>query len=304
MVKVLPQNLTWEPRLELKGAVIPQSSLIKEFQKRHAHYLAKALEQPLLRLKDMAALRNVRQSDLFLSLKRDLALIKELITKLRVEEKERKSAKVGLKNAQEQAEDQRKKLHYTKIELAMAKQQATNLKMELEKAKEATRVAKEVTEASKQASYNLDVQETEVHLAKELAEVCRDYYQEVWLEALNLIGIPTASKWRKAKNIYYPPNIHEVPTALPPPVAPAPTSSKQPFGGSQPEDKGEGKEVKPLPKAKDPEAALKLKDATPKAKDIAPKAKEADSKSKETNPATVPFVSQPGNKEDPSPAKA
>ena len=76
-------------------------------------------------------------------------------------------------------------------------------------------------------------------------------------------------------------------------------------GGSRPEDKGKSKKVKPLPEAKGQEAALKLKDAAPKAKDTVPKAKEVDSKSKETNPkATVPFVSQPGSKEDPSITKA
>ena len=61
----------------------------------------------------------------------------------------------------------------------------------------------------------------------------------------------------------------------------------------------------PLPEAKGLEAALKLKDATPKAKDATPKAKEADPKSKEVNPkATNPLISQPGNKDDPLPAKA
>ena len=54
-----------------------------------------------------------------------------------------------------------------------------DLNAELEKAKEAARAAKEVAEGSKQKSYILGVQETEVRLAEELAEVCRDYYQEV-----------------------------------------------------------------------------------------------------------------------------
>ena len=39
-----------------------------------------------------------------------------------MEENERRSAKAGLKNAQEQAENQCKKLHYAEIELAMARQ--------------------------------------------------------------------------------------------------------------------------------------------------------------------------------------
>ena len=75
MVEVSPQNPVWEPQLELEGAAILQSSFIKEFQKGQAHYLVEALEQPLLLPKDMVALRNVRQPDLFLSLKRDLALV-------------------------------------------------------------------------------------------------------------------------------------------------------------------------------------------------------------------------------------
>ena len=70
--------------------------------------------------------------------------------------------------------------------------------------------------------------------------------------------------------------------------------------GFRPEDKGKGKEVKPLLKAKGLEAALKLKDATSNAKDAAPNAKETNPKSKEANPkATDPFVSQSGSKEDP-----
>ena len=58
-----------------------------------------------------------------------------------------------------------------------------DLKVELEKAKEAARVA---ADASKKKFYDLRVQETEARLTEELAEVCRDYYQEVWTEALNL----------------------------------------------------------------------------------------------------------------------
>ena len=45
---------------------------------------------------------------------------KELGTKLVAKERGRKSVEVGLKNAQDQAEGQCKKLHYTKIELATA----------------------------------------------------------------------------------------------------------------------------------------------------------------------------------------
>ena len=68
--------------------------------------------------------------------------------KVTAEERERRSAEAGLKNAQDQAEEQYKKLHYAEIELAMAKQQAADLKVELVKAKEATQMAKEAAEAS------------------------------------------------------------------------------------------------------------------------------------------------------------
>ena len=50
------------------------------------------------------------------------------------------------------------------------------LKADLQKAKEATHLAKKATEAEKQASYLLGVDETQVKLIEELAEVCRDYY--------------------------------------------------------------------------------------------------------------------------------
>lgn len=58
------------------------------------------------------------------------------------------------------------------------------------------------------------MQKTEAFLTEELAEVYKDYYQEVWTEALNLARVPTASEWRRAENIYYPPNLQEAPATL------------------------------------------------------------------------------------------
>ena len=75
VAEVCPQNPTWNPRLELDEATIPWNSTIMEFQRGNAHYLANTLEQPFLLSKDMAALKNLKQQDLFFSLKRDLALI-------------------------------------------------------------------------------------------------------------------------------------------------------------------------------------------------------------------------------------
>ena len=61
MAEVLPLNLTWNLQLELDGAAILWNSTIREFQRGNAHYLINALEQPFLLLKDMAALKNVKQ---------------------------------------------------------------------------------------------------------------------------------------------------------------------------------------------------------------------------------------------------
>nr|POF21735.1 hypothetical protein CFP56_74790 [Quercus suber] len=54
--------------------------------------------------------------------------------------------------------------------------------------------------------------------------------------------------------------------------------------GHRPEDKGKGKEIKPLPEAKGIEAALTIKDAISKTKDAEPKSKTIDPKSKVANP--------------------
>ena len=56
---------------------------------------------------------------------------KELLSKLIVEERERRSVEAGLKNAQTQAEDQRKLLYQTKIELAISRQLVMDLKVDL-----------------------------------------------------------------------------------------------------------------------------------------------------------------------------
>ena len=45
----------------------------------HAGHVAEALEQPLLLPKDMEAYRNLNHLELFLSLKRDLAMVSDWI---------------------------------------------------------------------------------------------------------------------------------------------------------------------------------------------------------------------------------
>jgi len=71
----------------------------------------------------------------------------KLIAKLAAKERGRKSAEASLKNAQDQAEKQRKRLHYAEIELATTKQQVLDLKADLEKDKEAAWVAKAAVKA-------------------------------------------------------------------------------------------------------------------------------------------------------------
>ena len=82
---------------------------------------------------------------------------KKITAKLIAEERERKSAEAGLKKDQDQVEEQHKKLHYARIELATARQQVLELKANLKKAKEAAWKTKEVAKATKQASYDLGV---------------------------------------------------------------------------------------------------------------------------------------------------
>ena len=65
----------WSLRLEVDRAPIPWGASVREFQKERAGYIAKALEQPLLLPKDMDGYRRFSQNDIFLSLKRDLAMV-------------------------------------------------------------------------------------------------------------------------------------------------------------------------------------------------------------------------------------
>ena len=73
--EVRRQQRTWAPVIEMDGAPIPYDSTIRESSRGHSMYLAQALEQPLLLTKDMDALKRMRQPDLFMSLKRDLAMV-------------------------------------------------------------------------------------------------------------------------------------------------------------------------------------------------------------------------------------
>ena len=98
----------------------------------------------------------------------------ELSEKLKSTDQARSSAEVDLKTVERQAKEQRQKLHSTEIDLATQKQMVVDLQVELQKAKEEIQLAKEATEAEKKTSYQLSVEETEIRLAEEILEVCRD----------------------------------------------------------------------------------------------------------------------------------
>ena len=74
-VEVRRPQRTWAPRIEMEGAPIPYNASIWDTQRGHANYLAQALQKPLLFPRDIKSIRRTRQPDLFMSSKRDLAMV-------------------------------------------------------------------------------------------------------------------------------------------------------------------------------------------------------------------------------------
>ena len=70
---------TWSPVLEVDGMPIAYDATLKHYRGGHAGLVAKALEQPLLLPKDMETYRTFNHPELFLSLKRDLAMVSDSI---------------------------------------------------------------------------------------------------------------------------------------------------------------------------------------------------------------------------------
>ena len=66
---------TWSPVLEVDGMSIAYDATLRHYRGGHAGLVAKALEQPLLLPQDMEAYRTFNHPELFLSLKRDLAMV-------------------------------------------------------------------------------------------------------------------------------------------------------------------------------------------------------------------------------------
>ena len=70
---------TWSPVLEVDGAPIAIDASLRHFRGGHAGRMADALQQPLLLSQDMAAYTSFNHPDLFLSLKRDLAMVSNYV---------------------------------------------------------------------------------------------------------------------------------------------------------------------------------------------------------------------------------
>ena len=146
----------------------------------------------------------------------------ELAEKFKEVEKKRRSAKVGLKNTETQAEDQRQQLYVTETSLAIEKQTVLDLKAALQKAEKEVRRAKEevqlaweAAEVEKKASYQLGAEETKARLSEEISEVCREYYSILWAHALDAAGIPADSALRLPGKVFFPLEIRENPDGAP-----------------------------------------------------------------------------------------
>ena len=70
---------TWSPKLEVDGVPIAYDATLRHYRGGHAGLVAEALKQPLLLPKDMEAYRNFNHYELFISLKRDLAMVSDSI---------------------------------------------------------------------------------------------------------------------------------------------------------------------------------------------------------------------------------
>ena len=76
VAQVCRPTCIWSHKLEVDGVPIAWDSSLRHYHGGHAGHVA--LEQPLLLPKDMESYRSFTQPELFLSLKRDLAMVSDL----------------------------------------------------------------------------------------------------------------------------------------------------------------------------------------------------------------------------------
>ncbi|XP_065628742.1 uncharacterized protein LOC111989478 [Quercus suber] len=275
MADVRRGQCTWSPRLELDGVPFSWETSIRNYDGGRAGLITEALQQPLLLPQDMESYRRFSQYELFTSLKRDLAMITQQVyvaeewnrkayvevqaeaqarseaeralgslkdevsqisDQLKGVTHERDSFHAGLRNAETQAEAQRKLLNDAKKNLAAERELVKELRAELLKAKEAAKEAqrnaqqaKEATEAEKKASFQLGVETTEKGLTEQFASVARDYCDLTWGKALDAAGVPADSELRLPENIFYDVDIRPLPEADAPPPEQLPEASEQPL---------------------------------------------------------------------------
>ena len=137
--------------------------------------------------------------------------------------------------------------------------------------------------------------ETEQRLAKEIAEVCRDYCIVTWNEALNSAGVLADSKLRRAERVYFLEHIREILIDPSSAVLPLPSLELVPSAQDLTVDVGTstragmGKEGLPPTSDASSEDTLTIRDVISQAK-VAEKPKDGDARSKIAT-----------NKEDPHP---
>ena len=76
--------------------------------------------------------------------------------------------------------------------------------------------------------------ETEARLTAEVTVVCWDYYAETYYKTHDQAGVPADFDLRRANKVYYPEDIREDPTALPPLAAFPLPPPEQPFTTQDP----------------------------------------------------------------------
>ena len=142
-----------------------------------------------------------------------------------------------------------------------------DLKAELSKTKEAAHFAREAAEAVVAASYKCGVADTEARLTEEVATVCKDYITMSWGVALDRATVPADSNLRKIENIFFPEDIHEIPSSVPPeePLSARVTTPDSLIP--------EAEEVQPLAKDKSPEDGLTIRDVVAQSKEVIPEPK-------------------------------
>ena len=202
-------------------------------------------------------------------------------------DKARLSTEAGLKTSKRQAEDQRQKLHITKINLATEKQTVLDLKAELQRTKDVARVAREAAKAMVRASYERGVGDMEAWQAEDVAVVCRDYYIESWGVAMDRARVPTNSELRRAKNIFFPEDIREIPDTVPP-TEQLPTTQAPPPDAEVSKGAGVDEEAQLLMKAMPSKDAFTTRDVVPQAKDAELKSQAGNSQSEKADPKKDP----------------